>query len=549
MARSKTETMNLIQSVLSEHEKYWGDQRSTLSNYKQCYQTQFWKNVPSVSNQIRVEGSDGYAIIESLIASLFSKSPAVEVESFDVGNKEKDIIKTVVNRFMYDKRGPVEHGSRMALIYPNAFLKLAPRESEDVLDRVSVRPCEPWAILVDRDADDWESQRYCGHIYWIPLPEAKERFGNKAFKPVKKEDYFEEGSIGAKTPFTDPNFQIPNEYLYVKVIEFYDLLYDKLYFWSPNYQHGEKLLKETVIPTRTHDGRPLPCIAPLYFCAIPDSPLVGYSTMSRVYDQIYEKNMMRTHLANSIRRDSRQFIYKRGALDDMALAQLSSGEDGAMIGIDEERWEDMVVRPVEVPPMSSNFANYNRMIETDLQKGSVMAPFTRGESTNVTATEITALSAYTATEIGRMARERDGAIEKLAEIYISMLDLLWEDGEKATLLVNGKPEIIQQKYFTPKYRFAAKDQASTPLSRELRSQQLMMVGPMLIELGLNPSLIRDKLVEAYDLPNSFLSTNDPAPPAPPVAAEAPPVPGGLPAGSTASPIGMPPVGDILDQTS
>ena len=188
------------------------------------------------------------------------------------------------------------------------------------------------------------------------------------------------------------------------------------------------------------------------------------------------------------------------------------------------------------------------MIEGDLQKGSVMAPFTRGESTNVTATEITALSAYTATEIGRMARERDGAIEKLAEIYISMLDLLWEDGEKATLLVNGQPEIIQQKYFAPKYRFAAKDQASTPLSRELKNQQLMMVGPMLIELGLNPQLIRDKLIEAYDLPSSFLSSNDPAP-VPPAPMEAPPVPGGMPAGTPASPIGMPPVGDILDQTS
>ena len=355
MARSKNETLNLIQAVLSEHEKYWGDQRPTLSNYKAAYETKFWHNVPAVTNQLRVETSDGYAIIESLIASLFSKSPAVEVESYDVGNKEKDIIKTVVNRFMYDKKSPIEHGSRMALIYPNAFLKLAPRESTDVLDRVSVRACEPWSIIVDREAEDWESQRYVGHIYWIALPEAKARFGSKAFKPVKKLDYFDDGPIGAKTPFTDPNFSIPNDYLYVKVIEFYDMLYDKLYFWSPNYQHGEKLLKESVIPTRTHDDRPLPCIAPLYFCAIPDSPLVGYSTMSRIYDQLYERNMMRTHLANSIRRDSRQFVYKRGALDDMALSQLSSGEDGAMIGVDEDKWEDIVMRPVEVPPMSSNF--------------------------------------------------------------------------------------------------------------------------------------------------------------------------------------------------
>ena len=542
--------MNLIQAVLSEHERFWGDQRSELGNYKAAYETKFWKSIPSVENQIRVETADGYAQIESLIASLFSKSPAIEVESYDTDNRTKEIVRTVINRFLYDKKTPIEHGSRMALIYPQAFLKLAPRESTDVLDRVSVRACEPWTVIVDRDADDWESQRYVGHIYWIPLPEAKSRFGSKAFKPVKKEDYFDEDITGNKAnPFRDPNFEVPADYLFIKVVEFYDLLYDKLYFWSPNYMHGEKLLKESVIGTRTHDDRPLPCIAPLYFCAIPDAPLEGYSTMSRMHDQIFEKNMMRTHMANCVRRDSRQFVYKRGALDDMALAQLASGEDGAMIGVDEDKWEDIVMRPVEVPPMSSNYANYNRLIESDLQRGSVLAPFTRGESTNVTATEITALSTYTATEIGRMARERDGVIEKISEIYIRMLDVLWDEGEKATILVNGKPEIVQQKYFDVKYRFAAKDQASTPLSRELKNQHLVTIAPMLIELGLNPNLIRDKLIEAYDLPDSWRSENDPAPPPAPEEGIAPPTnQPGIGNGGAGAQIGMPPVGDILKAT-
>ena len=100
------------------------------------------------------------------------------------------------------------------------------------------------------------------------------------------------------------------------MVELYDLLADELYFWSPNYSNGEKLLDKEVIPARTYDDRPLAPIAPLYYARVPDRPLEGMSAMARVYDQVYEKNILRTYWANSVRRDSRQFIYKEGSFDE-----------------------------------------------------------------------------------------------------------------------------------------------------------------------------------------------------------------------------------------
>ncbi len=51
----------------------------------------------------------------------------------------------------------------------------------------------------------------------------------------------------------------------------------------------------------------------------------------------------------------------------------------------------------------------------DRERGTVAASFVRGEATKATATEIAALAAYTSSELGCMARERDGAIEQLVE--------------------------------------------------------------------------------------------------------------------------------------
>ena len=61
------------------------------------------------------------------------------------------------------------------------------------------------------------------------------------------------------------------------------------------------------------------------------------------------------------------------------LAKITAGIDGAMIGVDEESL-DGLIREVPVTPISSNFDRYLAQIEGDLSRGSILAPFTRGEA-------------------------------------------------------------------------------------------------------------------------------------------------------------------------
>jgi hypothetical protein len=159
------------------------------------------------------------------------------------------------------------------------------------------------------------------------------------------------------------------------------------------------------------------------------------------------------------------------------------------------------------------------MVESDLTKGSILAPFTRGEATGGTATETAALAQYSASEIGRMARERDGAIERIAEIYTRMLSLFIEEGDKtAVLKVDGVPVIITEDKLAGKFRYVAMDQSAAPLAKEQEKRRFLELIPTLAQLQVPNDKILKEVVRLFDLPNSF---GEVAPPANPLTAGSP----------------------------
>ena len=242
----------------------------------------------------------------------------------------------------------------------------------------------------------------------------------------------------------------------------------------------------------------------------------GLSSLARLYDQFYEKNILRTYWSNAVRRDSRQYLYREGMVDEEALAKITAGIDGAMIGIDSDTLSGIIM-PLGVEPISSNFDRYLAAIENDINRGSSLAPFARGEATKATATEITALAQYSASEIGKLARERDNSLENIVNIYIRTLVLLAEDGEKAVLNVEGEGKVITPADLEGKFRINALDQGSTPLSDAIRKQNLLSLLPTLQGLGVPPDKIKEEIIRAYELPKTFLEAL-PAPPEAPAAA-------------------------------
>ena len=524
MSRSEKDITNLVRAIYVNHKSYWKNKASLMRKLKNTYETKMFTDITFDPTNLRVEVADGYAFIEGFIASLFSKFPAVEVGRDSVRKGNDKVVKALANRWLYDQRQVIENASRLSLIYPNAFFKLAHRDSSVVFDRISIRPVPPWEIIVDMDASKWNEQRYVGHTYYCTIPKAKEMFGAKKYVTVVKSDFFTQDQNPYKTSQDEA---IPDEYKYIEVVELYDLLNDCLYIWSPNYSNGDKLLDETSpIPVRTYDDTPLPPIVPLYYSRIPDSPMEGYSSLYRIYDQIFEKNIIRSFWANAIRRDSRQYLYKEGAIDEEALAKITSGVDGAMIPVDGDTLEG-IIRPLEVPALSGNFDRYLVAVESDLQRGSVLAPFVRGEATKASATEIAALSSYTASEIGKMARERDEAIETISQIYIRMLvDILKAEDAEDTVIAEGEVYRVTSDKLEGKFRFAASDQSNTPIASVMKRKELVELLPVLQGLGIDPAKIKDEIIRQFDLPKTFgeLPPKAPEPTKVPANVEAPEVP-------------------------
>ena len=510
MARTEKDKVDFLRIVYSEHKDYWQQKAGELKRYKDAYETKFWQSEEYDQTMIRVETSDAFAYIEGFIASLFTRTPAVVI-GHDIAATGGDakMAQAASNRFLYNQREQLEIASRLALIYEYSALKLCSEPSDEMLDKVSIEALPCWEVIVDRDACSEKDSRFIGHNYYMTMVEAKEKWGNKKFVPVPKRDYFDQYSD--RNTYTASDYaDLPDDYLYVEIVEIYDVLHDEVYYWSPNWSNGDKLLSSGRIPIRTYNDNPLPNITTLYYTRCPNKPMEGLSAMSRVYDQIYEKNILRTYWANAVRRDSRQYLYKEGAFDEEQLSKITAGIDGAMIGVDEDNLGGLI-QQVGVEPISSNFDRYLAYIEQDINRGSILAPFSRGEATKATATEITALAQYSASEIGKMAREKDGALERLVNIYIRLLDLLTEEGETAVLDVEGAARVMTSEDLQGKFRINALDQGSTPLSDAIRKQNLLSLLPTLQALGVQPRKVLEEIVRAYELPKDFLEEAPPPP--------------------------------------
>ena len=534
MARNSDDIQKFIRIIFTDHKNYWKNQSGELKKYKNAYESKFWKEQEYNETMIRIETADCYSYVESFISSLFAKSPSVVIGSdLAATGGDPKLAQAAANRFLYNQREQLEIASRLALIYQFAALKLSPVPSNEMLDKVTIRAIPCWEVMLDRDATGVEDQRFIGHTYYLNMVEAKRKFGAKKFVAVPKQNYFDEG--GAPVSYTKQDYNdLPDDYLYIEIVELYDLLNDEVYYWSPSYKNGDGIILKSEIPVRTYNDNPLAPIVPLFYSRSPSKPMEGLSAVARLYDQFYEKNILRTYWANATRRDSRQYLFKEGSVDEESLAKITAGIDGAMIPIDNDSLTGIIM-PVGVEPISSNFDRYQNYIESDINRGSSLAPFARGEATKATATEVTALAQYSASEIGKLARERDNALESIVNVYIRTLVLLADDGEKAVLSVEGEGKTITTDDLEGKFRINALDQGSTPLSDAIKKQNLLSLLPTLQGLGVPAEVIKEEIIRAYELPKNFLDVPQQAAPAAaaaPSAADVSNISGGVATGDT-----------------
>ena len=527
-----------VRSIYEAHTTYWEDQSAEMRELKNLYDMRYFaKN----NTQLVVESSRAYEMVESYVASLFTRDPSVSLRMDLRAEGDPVAAQEVANRFLRSIRPEIERATRLGLIYPCSFLKLSNRDGVDPLDRISAQAVAPWDVIVDPAATSWSTQRYVAHRYWISASAAKARFGSrKKFSPKAYQSYLNTDSTDEGRNESD---------LMVEIVEFYWLEgEDKFVVWSPDYEDGSKFVfsgtrvqigssfstdpddpeglsdsevaeKSVVfdgIPYRTSTGRPVVPIVPINFTPDPDQPLRGYSALRRVSDYVKEIARLRSYQANSARKHVRQYMAVKGILDDDAIAALVSGEDGEVVEIDIKNSGFTLSEaflPIPDTNMSQELQVYLSQIENDFSRGSILAPFSRGEATKATATEVTALAAYTSSEIGRHARERDSAIATVAQVYNLMLALILGD-DAEPLMLGGEPTLLTETILTAEYTYYAADMGSTAISEAAKRQNIMTLAPTLAQLGVPQDKLLEHIVDLFDLPEDFIPEAQPMEAAP-----------------------------------
>lgn len=492
-------TKENIKTIVQTHDQYWDDRKPDLYKHKRAYETRFWEDMNNDRTQIVIETADAFGYIESYVNSLFTRNPGVIVKKGIHGGGDPKKAGALANSFLLSQREVIEDAARLALIFPCSFLKMCPTESSDPLRRINAVAVPPWEVILDRQARRWDEQKYVGHVYWIPLSDAYEKFGTKKFDAMELEEFFDDRDRREvdERPEGDDLFK------YIRVVEIYDLLNAQLYFWSDQYKGGDEWIEKGPSPFYNSNGEPLLSIIPMYFNRIPDRPLDGYSAMSRIYDQVFETNVIRSFQANAVRKASRQYLVKKGALDEEQMSQITSGIDGVFIEVDEDTLGGIIM-PVPQNPMPSELQQYYQMVQQDKEKGSMFAPFTRGESSRASATEIVALAAYTSSEVGRMARERDKSIELISKTYLGMMGLYLQSESPETILVDGELHFVRSSDLNDDFVIYALDQASTPISESVRKREFLQSVPLLQSLGVPNSDLLAEVVRTLGLPDTIL---------------------------------------------
>jgi len=503
--------------LIYQHKEYWQVHRERMRQYTRAYLGTMFADMNDAyhtGQNITINTADAYAYIEGLVASIYAKAPAVSCGADIKGKGDPDMMGAIVNRFMYDRIEEFEKGLRYSFIYPYSFFKLGLKEADSVMDGIEVRPIHPWDVVVDFDADTWDRSRYVAHRYYLPYHEAKKRYKGVKFDTIVKEEYLENvDSYGSTKEGSSTAAALDGSNLlsYVEIFEFYDLMEDELIFYSPSLKRADKTLERvSPIPFRKADNSPCPPLAPLYLSYAPDTPLRGYSTLGRVYDQLWEINNLRTVWANGLRRDARIYVTKKGAIDEEGKAILAENRDQSIVELDVPPDVDArnCIVPLAVNTFSPDYQIYKAEVRADLDRGSVLAPFTRGIATNASATEVSALTQYSANEIGRVARFYHRSIELVAEIYQSLLLHLVMTAEKEvkeTVLIEHEAIVITAEKLSGKFKYAFADQASTPIAGAIKRGAIMQLLPTLQGLGVPPETILDYLVETFDLPAEFLA--------------------------------------------
>lgn len=453
-------TPKLVHQFVRGHDKYARNNRKDWSLYKHTYMTRYWEymtgdDMPKRNRRLReveVEVNRLWGVITSYLSALYPRASRVVLSPDPAGKGDPEKAELAINRMLSSRKihERVMTALRQALLYPGSGMKVGYKHGRgNPMDRVWMRVIPVWEMLLDTEVSDTDDERFRGHLYYRPKHEVEEEYGLKDLNGVRRVDFLSGSDTEADDYKNRKRYEVPNDdNNFVRVLEFCNLVDHYVDPENPDLKYEGRLeiyvlgqgavSKKPVyvgpLPFAKHDGEPMAHIVPLIFNYEPEFPLRGIAHVKRLMPQFKELNAYRSYMAMATRKDTRQYVTRKGTFNADEMTLLTEGHDGLILEVDSgyERPLADAILPIQNAPISANIQNYLSTVEVDLERVIGTSPAARGIITKATAYEVETVQQYTESEYGLHAAIKDQWLAGLTELMMRcLISCMQDDGSSS----------------------------------------------------------------------------------------------------------------------
>jgi len=453
-------TPKLVHQFVRGHDKYARNNRKDWSLYKHTYMTRYWEymtgdDMPKRNRRLReveVEVNRLWGVITSYLSALYPRASRVVLSPDPAGKGDPEKAELAINRMLSSRKihERVMTALRQALLYPGSGMKVGYKHGRgNPMDRVWMRVIPVWEMLLDTEVSDQDDERFRGHMYYRPKHEVEEEYGLKDLNGVRRVDFLSGSDTEADDYKNRKRYEVPNDdNNFVRVLEFCNLVD---HFVDPEnsdlkyegrleiYVLGQGAVSKKPVyvgplPFAKHDGEPMAHIVPLIFNYEPEFPLRGIAHVKRLMPQFKELNAYRSYMAMATRKDTRQYVTRKGTFNSDEMTLLTEGHDGLILEVDSgyERPLADAILPIQNAPISANIQNYLSTVEVDLERVIGTSPAARGIVTKATAYEVETVQQYTESEFGLHAAIKDQWLAAVTELMMRcLISCMQDDGSSS----------------------------------------------------------------------------------------------------------------------
>jgi len=453
-----------ILDQLKAHDKRMKDARGELAQAKALYMTRWWRYVRgrAEDRQMRTLNTDVevnriWGAIGAYLSALYPRANRTVLGPDVTGKGNPNKSQLALNHWLGSQKihTRVMSALRQSILYPGCAAKVGYSPGNgSALDRVWMRIIPWWEVVLDADATDVDDERFRGHAYYRPVREVEREYNipKGTLAGTSRKDFLSPSQALLEEPhkrdMTNAEATSDNS-AFVRVLEICNLkdTYQDPHDPSVTYLgrlevyvlHQGDLSQKPVfmgpLPLADANGTALSHIEPLIFASEPEFPLRGIAGSQRMMPQLREINIYRSFMAQSTRKDSRQYLLRDGILGADTETKIAEGVDGLVLKVPADYNGSLqdVVQKIETGTISVNVQSYMALAENDLERAIGTSPNARGIVTKATAFEMQTTQLYTESEFGLHGMIKDAWLAQVVKLAQRSLLAAMQNPEEGSL--------------------------------------------------------------------------------------------------------------------